>query len=188
MKRKQYSIGGAGDGHSVYLFIEGNPDHIAVFKDHKEAVAACTVLNTRSFIDLQHEQRAWVEHNFPQQLGDVTAEEVSKAISHYRVDTYEAVAMAINDGRLGKKKHHGFLGAVEEIGELAHAYLKGEQGIREGADGWRERAADAVADAIIFLASFCNTHGIIMQHAVDDAWGEVSQRDWIKFPKDGRTE
>lgn len=183
----RYSIGGAGDGHSTYLFKNGQEQHIAVFKDQKTAVEVCALLNTRSFMDLQHEQKAWVEHNFPQQLGEVTAEEVSIAIANYRLDIYDAVAAAINDGMIVKKKYHGLLGAVEELGELCHTYLKAEQGIRAGADGWKENAADCVADTIIFLASFCNTHGIVMQHAVDDAWSEVSQRDWIAYPKDGRT-
>lgn len=54
---------------------------------------------------------------------------------------------------------HPLLGEVEEIGELAHAYLKNAQGIRKNEDH-RANAQDAIADIIIYLADFCNIEGL----------------------------
>jgi NTP pyrophosphatase (non-canonical NTP hydrolase) len=77
---------------------------------------------------------------------------------------------------------------AEEVGELAHAHLKHEQGIRGLTDEqYIEQAADAVGDVVIYLASYCNSNGIDLDRCVHAAWKEVSARDWIKYPHDGRT-
>ena len=79
------------------------------------------------------------------------------------------------------------LGAMEELGELAHAQLKGEQGIRTGEDHSAAKK-DAIGDIVIYLAGYCNAEGINMAEAVETAWNEVKQRDWVTYPKNGRTE
>lgn len=83
-----------------------------------------------------------------------------------------------------------FLGVVEEVGELAHHILKGEQGIRGESDREAnlERIRDDVGDIFIFLANFCNRQGISMEKCVLGAYSEVMKRDWIKFPVNGVTE
>ena len=77
------------------------------------------------------------------------------------------------------------LGAMEELGELCHAHLKMEQGIREAdnEDKW-----DAVGDIVVYLADYCNRNGIDLAKAVEMVWESVKFRDWIKYPKNGRTE
>lgn len=80
------------------------------------------------------------------------------------------------------------MGMVEELGEIAHAQLKLEQNIRGDAATHREELIDGVADLVIFLCGFCTLHDISLAAAVKEVWAEVSQRDWIKFPKNGRTE
>ena len=58
-----------------------------------------------------------------------------------------------------RKLHQPILGATEEVGELAHAYLKMEQGIR-GTKAEHEAAMkDAVGDCCIFLMDLCNQMG-----------------------------
>ncbi|KKM93508.1 hypothetical protein LCGC14_1207700 [marine sediment metagenome] len=74
------------------------------------------------------------------------------------------------------------LGVVEEVGELAHAELKGTMGIR-GVDD--EEAKDAVGDILIFLASYCNQKGFDMRVVMNDVWRKVKQRDWQLYPIDG---
>jgi NTP pyrophosphatase (non-canonical NTP hydrolase) len=83
------------------------------------------------------------------------------------------------------KPYQPLLGVSEEVGELAHAHLKHEQGIR---DVKQEDKDDAVGDIIIYLADYCNKNGIDMQRTVIKTWNEVSKRDWIKYPKNGKTE
>lgn len=77
------------------------------------------------------------------------------------------------------------LGIGEEVGELNHAYLKREQGIRQESHGAFERIRDAVGDIMIYLLDFCSREGIDAEIALAYVWQEVSQRDWKRFPKDG---
>ena len=74
------------------------------------------------------------------------------------------------------------LGAVEELGELAHAFLKREQGIRT-TENHTANIEDAVADIIIYLADFCQSENIDLQATVERVWSEVKQRDWKKDPR-----
>ena len=84
-----------------------------------------------------------------------------------------------------RKPHQPLLGAAEEIGELCHAHLKSEQGIRGSAEKHHAAKIDAVADVIVFLADYCNLNGIDMQAAVEQTWAEVKQRDWQKNKQTG---
>jgi NTP pyrophosphatase (non-canonical NTP hydrolase) len=79
---------------------------------------------------------------------------------------------------------HPLLGAVEEIGELAHSFLKAEQGIRGTKEEHEAAAKDAVADTIIYLADFCSCVGFDLEAIVDMTWDEVKRRDWKKNPND----
>lgn len=54
---------------------------------------------------------------------------------------------------------HQVLGLVEELGELAHAHLKGEQGIRGSTEAHAAAARDAVADSYIFFMHACTSLG-----------------------------
>ncbi len=86
------------------------------------------------------------------------------------------------------KPYFPLLGAFEECGELAHAHLKQEQGIRGTIAEHEAAKKDAVADIVIYLADYCERHDIDMASAVEETWDQVRTRDWIKFPKNGRTE
>lgn len=63
----------------------------------------------------------------------------------------------------GQKSIHPFYGMVEEVGELHHAVLKLEQGIRVTEDH-AEGIADAVGDILIYTASFCTKHRVSLVH------------------------
>lgn len=76
------------------------------------------------------------------------------------------------------------LGAVEELGELAHAHLKQAQGIRVTENHF-ENKKDAVADIIIYLADYCSAEGINLHEVVENTWNEVKKRDWKKYPEKG---
>ncbi len=78
-----------------------------------------------------------------------------------------------------------FLGAVEEIGELSHALLKQNQGIRGTFEEHEVAAKDAVGDTLVYLADFCERRGWSMQAIIEEVWGRVKQRDWKKNKKDG---
>ena len=77
-----------------------------------------------------------------------------------------------------KKPYQPILGATEEIGELAHAYLKMEQGIR-GTKAEHEHAMkDAIGDCCIFLMDFCNQMGWDFAQILDETWAHVKKRNW----------
>lgn len=83
--------------------------------------------------------------------------------------------------------HRPLLGATEELGELCHAHLKMEQGIR-GNEDHEANIKDAVADVIIYLSDYCTKMGINLHDSVFDTWAEVSKRDWKADPEKGGTQ
>jgi NTP pyrophosphatase (non-canonical NTP hydrolase) len=82
------------------------------------------------------------------------------------------------------KPYQPLLGATEEIGELCHSHLKLEQGIRTD-QNHREKAEDAIADIVIYLADYCWRNGYNLQDAIDKTWLKVKQRDWTKNKVNG---
>lgn len=88
----------------------------------------------------------------------------------------------------GRNATHALLGISEEVGELSHVHLKMLQGIRITSDIFRSKARDAIGDIVIFLMDYCNANGWELEDIVAETWQEVKNRDWKKFPKNGRTE
>lgn len=87
----------------------------------------------------------------------------------------------------GRGVHIPLLGAVEELGELAHAHIKKEQNIRLNEDHDSNKK-DAIADIFIYLFDYSNDHNFNLEEIITETWNQVKSRDWIKFPKNGRTE
>lgn len=77
------------------------------------------------------------------------------------------------------------LGIAEEVGELCHAHLKAEQGIRGCEREHFEAKIDAVGDIVIFLANYCSAEGIDLESAVSSTWRRVRGRDWRRNKRDG---
>jgi NTP pyrophosphatase (non-canonical NTP hydrolase) len=77
------------------------------------------------------------------------------------------------------------MGAVEELGELAHHLLKRKQGIRGDAAFHTAEIEDAVADCVIFLAGVATHEQFDFGHAVQKAWDRVKERDWTIHPQEG---
>jgi len=79
--------------------------------------------------------------------------------------------------------HRPLLGVCEEVGELCHAHLKGEQGIRHSAEEIRAKKIDAAADIVIYLLDYCARESIDLEQAVQSTWDDqVSRRDWKGGP------
>ena len=78
-----------------------------------------------------------------------------------------------------------FMGIVEEVGELSHALLKQEQGIRGTREQHEDAAMDAVGDIVVYVACLCNLRGWDLQKILDATWAEVSKRDWKERPDAG---
>lgn len=87
----------------------------------------------------------------------------------------------------GGQAHHPLLGVSEEVGELCHAHLKMEQGIRGDKKELRAKQADAVGDIIIYLLDYCSRNNLCAQTCLATAWEHVRDRNWNKNKKDGTT-
>lgn len=72
------------------------------------------------------------------------------------------------------------IGVMEELGELAHADLKGRQKIRGTTQEHINGAKDAIDDIAIFLMAYCGKRGFSFHQCIEDAWKEVEKRDWTK--------
>lgn len=81
--------------------------------------------------------------------------------------------------------HWPMIGAMEELGELAHAVLKMHQGIRGENEEHIRAAKDAVGDIIIYLADYCTRSGFDLEQVVRETWDRVRKRDWKKDPQSG---
>jgi NTP pyrophosphatase (non-canonical NTP hydrolase) len=81
--------------------------------------------------------------------------------------------------------HQPLLGIVEEVGELAHAHLKEEQGIRGTPEEHRIAAHDALGDIFIYMMSYANVRGWDLEHIIARTWAKVSKRDWVADPLRG---
>lgn len=80
------------------------------------------------------------------------------------------------------KKYHPLLGATEELGELCHAHLKHEQGIRgmESNKVADKAKTDAIGDIVIYLADYCARNGLSLKSCIRSTWLIVQGRDWTK--------
>lgn len=77
------------------------------------------------------------------------------------------------------------LGCMEELGELSHAHLKQEQGIRTN-ENHSINKIDAIGDLVIYLADYCYRENIDLESAIFDTWKQVKQRDWEKNKETGQ--
>ena len=123
------------------------------------------------------------------------AEEKSKRNIHmeavvlesvFDLKAFQAEQREWSERNFGGKYGSGYrplLGALEELGELAHAHLKSEQGIRN-TECHAAAKRDAVADVIIYLADYCSNEGIDLEAALRETWLRVRSRDWKRNPDD----
>lgn len=83
--------------------------------------------------------------------------------------------------------HEQLIGMTEEVGEIAHYYLKGQQGIRgvtrevmiaKMVDGW--------CDTVIFGIQMMTSLNVDAEKALEMVIEQVLQRDWRK-DKEGNT-
>lgn len=85
------------------------------------------------------------------------------------------------------KPYQPLLGLIEELGELAHAHLKNEQGIRGYTSPYKtdNEKIDAIGDLVIYLADYCERNDFDLHDCVMLTWEEVKARDWIENPERG---
>lgn len=82
--------------------------------------------------------------------------------------------------------HQSIFGAMEELGELAQACLKQEQGIRFSYEECQNKKKDAIGDLIIFLFHQCNLNNWQLSDIIQETWDVVSKRDWQRNKENGK--
>lgn len=111
----------------------------------------------------------------------------------YRIRHYQFAIAEWNEDNFGKLKdvpqnrYRTLLGIGEEVGELMHAHLKEEQGIR-GYNASRAYAekCDALGDIFVYMCAYAHFNGIDLERAIHDTWEKVvSKRDWKERPDEG---
>ena len=84
----------------------------------------------------------------------------------------------------GAEPHYCVLGAMEELGELAHAHLRLLERLGDvSAQEAKER--DAVGDVVVFLAHFCEMKGYDLESIIKGVWQEVQERASKRYPNNG---
>lgn len=78
------------------------------------------------------------------------------------------------------------LGMCEEVGEIAHAVLKGTQRIREGKDGIdKNLISDGFGDVFIYGSQLMTLNKVTVSAAINQTIQQVLKRDWIKNKDNG---
>ncbi len=150
-----------------------------------------------SLPEVQRRMREWADYNFPLKVTD----EHRRVASEYLCRLFECDALDVEEWYRSEtrdlayllasresRNHRPLIGACEEIGELCHAHLKNEQGVRGTPEEHRLAKQDAIGDTLIYLLDYCNKEGFCMEECLEMAIAETSSRDWIRFPKNGKTE
>lgn len=83
-----------------------------------------------------------------------------------------------------------FMGMVEELGELSHARLKREQGIRGmvNTTTFMKAEQDALADLMIYWLHYCFMRRIDPDRLIMETWKKVKERDWNKNKETGNAD
>lgn len=80
------------------------------------------------------------------------------------------------------------VGMQEELGELAHAFLKRKLGIRHSNAEALEKEQDAIGDLLIFLLNHCDRQGFNVEKILTKTWEKVSKRNWRSCPMCGNAQ
>lgn len=128
-------------------------------------------------------------------LEEVMAQARNKVEGPHRFNALvlaQAEQKAWADYNFGEKHgtEYAILGVPEEVGELCRAKLKHMQGIRgfETREEFEAAAKDAIGDISVYLMDICNDEGWNFFEIIMSTWEYVKQRDWKRFPKNGKTE
>lgn len=78
-------------------------------------------------------------------------------------------------------------GLAEEVGEVMRCVTKAEQGIRGSWGQWMQDLEAELADVYIKLVDVANCYDIDLETSIARRWRSVSERDWVKYPKNGRS-
>lgn len=120
---------------------------------------------------IQSEMVTWQQHNFP-----------GRGVHIPLLGTVEEVGELAQEG-----DDLTIVELSKSLGKLAHAHIKKEQKIRT-TENHDKNKKDAIGDIFIYLIDYSNHYGYCLETVIQEVWEHVKCRDWVKFPKNGRTE
>lgn len=120
---------------------------------------------------IQKELEVWQKHNFPTRGVHIPLLGVGEELGELASE--------------GDSQH--IIELCKSLGKLHHAHIKKEQNIRRN-ENHDENKKDAIADILIYLIDYSNDHGYCLETLLTTVWAKVKSRDWVKFPKNGKTE
>lgn len=141
----------------------------------------------------QERHAEWVRHNFDEPrpaLTDLQAEldAIRARVEVGELDLAGALILAADAGKAQLRFLLPFIGMVEEVGEAAHAILKMIQGIRGSKLEHIEALRDALGDIELYRMDFASAMGWRVSEIDAETLAQVHERDWKRYPKNGRTE
>ena len=107
-----------------------------------------------------------------------------------KIEAYIKKVVDWQRGQFGEHYGTGYrnlLGLAEEVGELCHAHLKGEQGIRHTHEEILLMKKDAIGDVAVFLFAYCDSQSISFVECLESVWNELQGRDWKNDPMNGKS-
>lgn len=163
--------------------IEGPHSYMPLGKDGSAPPIFNTPVNTLRLQDIANEVARWQSYNFEQSGGSAAF----KGLVEEFGELVEKLAEDNIGEYLAPQEMATLLRVQAALGRIAHSNLKAEQNIRED-QSHRASEIDAIGDMLIYLIDYCNQRDIDIAAALCDTWSSVRERDWIKFPINGRTE
>lgn len=139
--------------------------------------------------EVQKSLKEWSNHNFPVKVTKEHDDLAHKFLERTGLNCYpeDLKSLSFLLAERDHRSHRPLIGAAEELGELCHAHLKNEQGIRGTPEEWVAAKKDAIGDILIYLLDYANKEGLCLEECLSVALDEIHSRDWAKFPHDGKT-
>jgi NTP pyrophosphatase (non-canonical NTP hydrolase) len=164
----------------IYLVMERDMDRHAVYDTFEAFMYYDKAMSRMNELNFKHPDKYSIES-----LEIVDGDEFNLLSNHhFSLKEYQERHDKWQKRNFGGKHGSGYrplLGVVEEVGELSHAHLKSEQGIRNNEDHEANKK-DAVADIIIYLSDYCTGQGIDLEKTLKETWDQVLKRDWKTNP------
>lgn len=137
---------------------------------------ATSSINVRPFVAAPGK---WTDHQLE------CREIVQEPLNYEQILLLQQAVVAWTDHNFpDQPAYRPLLGIAEEVGELSHAHLKGEQGVRTDEDH-EANAQDALGDMFVYMCHYAERRGWNLADCIRKAWCEVLERDWRKNKEKG---
>ncbi len=132
---------------------------------------------------MEYHDKRWTEIPTSEDKEELHFKYARKAIQILKnegkvIAEYQKFAVDYHKKEFGTKdqEYRLLLGCGEELGELFHAHLKGEQKIRHTPKEILHKKKDSIGDLMMFLLNYCHTQKIDIMECLEIAKKELEKR------------